>query len=454
MQSDLLNLRNHPNQSDKSINTRIFIKMNPAFLFHCSLNNLKILALKAQSFKMKRKFFITAGQWLMLSAIFFMPLNKPLTNTALFFALICSLIGPDFFERLKQSAREPVALMCTVWLIILVFFSLHEYDSQNSWRTLGAMKALCYPLIASTLLTSDHLKKYGLYAFFGAGLIIISISWVDFVSFFILHNNLATDQANQFTVLKDYSQQALMTLVFFSLAMAFSKSDQFIAYKFPLRIISGFALFNVLFVLQSRSAYIVAIPLLIFWLYEILKSYSLKIKISVVVLVIVTLFGSALSPRAQKRIHEAQQDIVHYLGDHAATSVGIRLELWKRSLPIIASAPFFGNGLGQWQARYRDQTKDIKNFGGFEMKHPHQESLWILSEQGIVGYFIYISLLISLLIYTRCLDNTTRHFYQSLLLIYIFFGLANCVLLDFSHRHLFLLLLCCIPTNPKSDKAL
>lgn len=402
---------------------------------------------------MKYKILLTVGQWFMILAIFFMPLNKPLTNIALLFAVAFSISGPSFLERLKQSATEPVALMCAVWLIVLVFFSLHEYESKESWGTLSAMKALCYPLIASTLLTSDRLRKFGLYAFFISALIIISISWADFLLFIALHNNITVDKSNQFTVLKDYSQQAVMTLVFFSLAMAFSASDQLKKYKISLQIIATFALLNVLFVLQSRSAYIVAIPLLIFWLYEILKKFDLRVKIFIVALVVITLFFSAVSPRAQKRIQEARQDLVHYLSDHAATSVGIRMELWKRSLPIIASAPLFGNGLGQWQVRYRDQTKDIKDFDGFEMKHPHQESLWILSEQGIFGYLIYISLLISLFIYTRRLDNTSRPFYQSLLLIYIFFGLANCVLLDFSHRHLFLLLLCCIPKISKIDKA-
>lgn len=390
----------------------------------------------------------------MISAIFFMPLNKPLTNITLLLAALCSAIGPNFIPRFKQSAMEPVPLMCMIWFLIFIGFALHKYNSHESWSTLGSMKALCYPLIASTLLTSNQQRKYGLYAFFCAALIVISISWIDFLSFYVLHNNVATDRSNQFTVFKDYSQQALMTLVFFSLAMAFSKEHQIRKTRIVLRIVSMFALLNVLFILQSRSAYIVALPLIMFWLYQILKNFSSKVKIFISALVVFIFVCSALAPRAQKRILEARQDTISYFSDHAATSVGIRLELWKRSLPIIANAPLFGNGLGQWQIQYFNQTKDLKNFNGFEMKHPHQESLWILSEQGIVGYLIYVSLLISLFIYTRRLDKISSSFYRSLLLIYILFGLANCVLLDFSHRHLFLLLLCCIPKNSESTEDL
>jgi O-antigen ligase len=33
-------------------------------------------------------------------------------------------------------------------------------------------------------------------------------------------------------------------------------------------------------------------------------------------------------------------------------------------------------------------------------------------------------------------------------LIYVTAGLANCILVDFSHRHIFLMLLACIPVVP------
>ena len=125
--------------------------------------------------------------------------------------------------------------------------------------------------------------------------------------------------------------------------------------------------------------------------------------------------------------------------------MGIRLELWRRTLPIIASAPIFGHGLGQWDHEFQAETKDFQDYDAFRMHHPHEESLLILSEQGIVGYAIFVTLLVLLARYIRGLSQPERDFYNSLLLIFIMAGLANCLLPDFTQRHTFLLLLACIP---------
>ena len=389
----------------------------------------------------------------MVFSLFFMPLNKPLTSIFLFLALIFSVTGKNFFDRLKAAIREPVSKFCLVWFFILTAYALHEARNAESWSELNVLKVFIYPLIASTLLTSNVWRQRGLLAFFSAVLLILTISWAQFIEFFILHNGAVLNPNNQYTVAKDYSQQALMTLVFFSLAMAFSRHDNFKKYKTILWIVAFLAIVNVLLVLQSRTAYVVAVPLLIFWLYQILKKTKIVVKTTVLLLIIFIALGFSFSPRVQHRIQEAKNDVTLYMSNKSATSVGVRFELWKRSIPMIRSAPIFGHGLGQWRNQYELQTKDIINFDGFRMKHPHQESLWILSEQGIVGYLIFILLLFCFFRRTRHFSEEDKNFYRSLLIIYVFFGLANCVLLDFSHRHLFLLLLCCVPLSLKISPA-
>ena len=44
-----------------------------------------------------------------------------------------------------------------------------------------------------------------------------------------------------------------------------------------------------------------------------------------------------------------------------------------------------------------------------------------------------------------------RRFYASLLLIYVTASLANCIWADFSHRHVFMTLLACIPFIAKRN---
>jgi len=133
--------------------------------------------------------------------------------------------------------------------------------------------------------------------------------------------------------------------------------------------------------------------------------------------------------------------------------MGIRLELWQRTMPIIASAPVLGHGLGQWDVQYQAEVKDFTNYADFRMHHPHQEGLLILSEQGAVGLTLFVALLILLGRYIRRLPAPQHDFYVSLLLIYVAGSLANCLLADFSHRHVFIMLLACIPFIAKPNSS-
>jgi O-antigen ligase len=131
--------------------------------------------------------------------------------------------------------------------------------------------------------------------------------------------------------------------------------------------------------------------------------------------------------------------------------MGIRLELWKRTLPIIASAPLLGHGLGQWPTQFQAEVKDFSDYDLFKMGHPHQEALLILAEQGALGLAIFVALLIGLGRYIARLSSPQHDFFASLLLIYITAGLANCLWVVFAHRNVFMLLLACIPLLPKTD---
>jgi hypothetical protein len=53
--------------------------------------------------------------------------------------------------------------------------------------------------------------------------------------------------------------------------------------------------------------------------------------------------------------------------------------------------------------------------------------------------------------YIRRLEPPQRDFFACLLLIYLTAGLANCILVDFSHRHVFVMLLACIPMLSSTD---
>lgn len=229
--------------------------------------------------------------------------------------------------------------------------------------------------------------------------------------------------------------------------------------RLALAAVAALALLNICFMLQSRTTYLTLLPVLAYWTWRLLfrRWPAWKAFLSMGVLGLAIAAGLWAIPLVRDRlVLSVQQEIDLYEHQHAATSAGIRLELWKRTLPMVASAPLFGHGLHQWAPLYRHAIQDMPDRQGFLMGHPHQEMLLILAEQGIAGLMVYLLLLGALARYIARLAPPQRDVYVCVLVVYLVAGMANCLWADFTHRLTFILLFSCLPLvaqemiNPKA----
>ena len=401
-----------------------------------------------------RSRLLELGRWSVLLALFFVPIAKPGTNIALFLALLFALAGSDVRRRFAQAAREPVVLGCAAWFSVLFLSSLHASD--GIWPgELGSYKALLYPLIVGALLTTTQWRTRGLLAFAASACFVLLLSWSQLFGWMAPPDMTDAFEAYRYTVFNDYSQQGLQFLMLAALAGAFAAVAKSPALRVTLWLVVAITLANVLFLLQSRTSYLTIAPLLVYggWRLFVAHGKSWRLLLSGVVILAALISAASLAPRVQQRLAAAQNDISQYQQNNLGTSLGIRLELWHRTLPIIAAAPWFGHGLGAWRHEYNAQTRDVANFDAFRMGHPHQEALQILAEEGVIGFTIFIGLLLALALYLQRLPLPQRDFFLCLLIIYVSAGLVNCLLIDFVHRHGFLLLLACIPMLARQQEA-
>ncbi len=387
------------------------------------------------------------GRWAVLLALFSIPINKPATSIFLFLALLCSLIGAQPVQRWKAPLREPIVLGMLAWFAVLLLSALHAADNPQRWADLGVYKALLYPLLIASLLNDQNWRERGLFAYGAAALLVLLLSWSQLFGLLPAPDITATFEAYRYTVFHEYSQQGLQMLILASLCAAFAPRLTHPRWRNALWLVAALAVADVLFLLQSRTAYLAILCLLLYWSWRLTaQQHGKTSKLLLALLVAVTLSVSlTLAPRMQARMEAAQQDISQYLAHHEASSLGIRLELWRRTLPIIAAAPWFGHGLGEWLTQYRAQTSTLNDFDAFRMKHPHNDALLILAEEGVAGFLFWVTLLVLLARRLRTLQPVQRDFFASLLLIFLAAGTANCLLVDFVNRHVFILLLACFP---------
>lgn len=397
-----------------------------------------------------RNRLLELGRWSVLLCLFAAPINKPATNIFIFLALLCAILGTGTRERFLAAVKHPVVIGSSAWFLILALSAFHAPGGSDRWEALGVYKALLYPFIVATLLETQQWRNRGLFAFALAAGVVLLISWAQFLGLAPMREIAETNVAFRYTVFKEYTQQGIQFLVLAVMALSFATVESSRTRRRLLWLVAALAFINVVFLLQSRTSYLIVAPLLLYWIWRLCVARFGGWRGGAAGLMLLALIGATalLTPRVQQRLTQAEQDVSLYASKREPTSMGIRLELWQRTLPIIGSAPLFGHGLGQWRHEYEAQTKGLPDFSAFMMGHPHQEMLYILSEEGIAGLAIFALLLLLLAKYIRRLDQPQRDFYASLLLIYITAGLANCLMIDFTHRHLFLMLLACIPLVP------
>lgn len=396
-----------------------------------------------------REAMLAAGRWCAVACLFFVPLNKPATNVALGLTLLFSVLGTDVRRRWTEAARHPVVRGALVWWAVLMLSALHAWYLTSSFpRTASFVWACAYPLLFASLLQTTPWRRRAMLAFAAATGFVVLASFGMSLGLMPQRHDVLISPAMHNTVFKEYTQQGLATLILASMAAATAVATRSKKLRRFCFVVTGLALINVTLVLESRTAYLTLVPLVIYWMWRSATQWRLgkRVVLAMLLSAVAVLAFAWSTPFVQKRLVQAiPQEIGPYLTERQPTSVGIRLELWRRTLPIIAAAPLFGHGLHQWAPLYRESIAQLPDFDDFNMGHPHQEMLLVAAEQGLVGLAVYLFLLLALARYVQRLEQPERDIYNCLLLIYLAAGLANGLWADFTHRHAFILLLACIP---------
>lgn len=396
---------------------------------------------------------MVAGRWCAVASLFVVPINKPATNITVVLALVFSLLGTDVGQRWRTALQHPVAQGALVWWAVLLLSAVHTWFATSVLPLSGSFVWACwYPLLLASLLQTTQWRRRALKAFaLSVGLILL-ISCGMYLGWIPQRPAALIQPALRNTVFKEYTQQGLSVLVFAAMAVAAASTTTSTARKRFFAAAAVLALLNIVFMLESRTTYLTLVPLLGYWAWRgVLRHRGVwrasMIASAMVVATVATVWFTP--PLRDRLVLSVTHEVELYATQRTPTSTGIRLELWRRTLPMVASAPIFGHGLKQWAPLYRKSIEGLPNFDAFNMGHPHQEMLLILAEQGFAGLLVYLLLLIALARYITRLEPPERDIYACLLLVYVTAGLANCLWDDFSHRHMFILLLGCIPLAGK-----
>jgi O-antigen ligase len=91
------------------------------------------------------------------------------------------------------------------------------------------------------------------------------------------------------------------------------------------------------------------------------------------------------SPYLRDRIEAVAVEYQSYHANNAASSTGLRLEYWRKSLGFFAKAPIFGNGTGSTKQLFERDAIGQSGASADIIGNPHNQTLNVAVQWGLLG---------------------------------------------------------------------
>jgi O-antigen ligase len=155
---------------------------------------------------------------------------------------------------------------------------------------------------------------------------------------------------------------------------------------------------NMAFVVVSRTA-LVTMPIML----AVFAVVHLRWRSIVIIACATAVFAGlawATSPQLRGTIGTFSRDYQLYRELNTPTSIGLRLEFWRKSLRFFAEAPIAGHGTGSTRGLFQQAAVGIVGATAEVIGNPHNQTLNVAVQWGVIGIVVlYAMWLMHLLLF-------------------------------------------------------
>jgi O-antigen ligase len=298
-------------------------------------------------------------------------------------ALLVAMLPFLDLGAFARSLRRPV---CVAPMALFALAAAGTLWSDAPWGVrlyaIGpTLKLLMLPVLFYHFERSERGAQV-LLAFLVSCVLLLAMSWA--VAF---DPNLALKSgASRGVPVKDYIDQS-QEFALCAVALAFPVIAQLRAGKIWLALLlMAIALsfvVNMMFVIVSRTA-LVTMPILL----AVFALLHLKWRSIAIIFCAASVFAAlawAASPPLRRTGETFLRDYQLYEQENVATSAGLRLEYWRKSLRFVAEAPIFGHGTGSIRGLFQQAAVDQTGAAAEVVGNPHNQTLNVAIQWGAIG---------------------------------------------------------------------
>ena len=341
--------------------------------------------------------------FLPLSA-FFILISPAATNFFIVLTVLSSIFICVKNKDIINLFQRKSFIICSILYFFLVFSSIYSVaDNEQIFEVLKKyLKFLYIPIIFYSIKINDSSNSIVRFFIIGAT-IILFMSYLKYFSIFnfelfydFLRNiNLSDTKEkiihNETAIFQNYIIQGIIFSFFSFLCLIFGLKKKNNIYL----ILSTLSFINVLFMNDSRAAYILIIVFLLLCFLFVIKNKNFKLGF---LIVITLLMFTQFSDNLKHRIDFLNTDISYLKKENYNSSLGLRLLWSKIGLDNLKSKPILGYGAGSFKKTSEIYLKEnnIPFEKNYITNNPHNEFISFSSQLGIVGLLFYFAFIFSL----------------------------------------------------------
>jgi O-antigen ligase len=362
---------------------------------------------------------------LLIGIGFSLPISTAVTNILLVLLMIYLAVDLAYKYLNKNYIKvwHPLSIAAGLLLLMLAVGSIYSpaapeqiIDNIKQYKEFLLIPIFLY------LFQDNMAKNWGLQAFLIAILITLGLSYLIALTGYSLYGIIQGEPDNAFVFKNHITQGTLMALAAYFIAiLGYYKKNYWYF------LIAALMVYNVLFLTQGRSGYLMLACLGLVLGWQILHWRGFLIA-SVIVLIL-GLGSYHVSDTVQQRVDKVVAGWQHQAGE--LDSIQLRLEFMQYSWQLWQQRPIFGFGTGSFIQSYANmQPSHLTN-------NPHNEYLMIMVQWGMVGLGIFLWFIYLLWYLIRFLPQPQQKLAVGLFVTVAVGCVFNSFFLDFTEGHSF-----------------
>jgi len=364
----------------------------------------------------------------------FLPIKPAPVNLLLVLALVFALANSQTRNRLSGLFKHPItvaAYALVVWLVFTLSFDTSNFASASDYLS-KYLRLLLLPILAAAFLTKQDCTN--VFDAFCVGVFVSVLgSYAVALGFFPWPEGSESPLLFKLHITHNFFIALATGYVAYRLQSVWSQTH--LAIKALVLLALCLALYNFFFMVEGRSGWVAMAVLPVVIAYQRIGfKGSIIASFAVLLILLAMYFGSDFF---NTRVNAVFTEVQQWIDGQAIaqeTSNGRRLSFWLHSIEAFVQAPWFGYGMGGFEAAVTPHAQ-ASGFT-YAFNNPHNQYLLFAVQGGVVALALYMVFIAMVL-----LRNNSQHMLllHGFVLAYVLLNLLNSFHYDFAEGVFFVL---------------